>query len=162
MSGQPEDFRDNPYASPRNADHAHGSSRPGTPRPLLWLGFSILFGGIVGAGSRYVRPLISGPIHYESLVAGLLLVLFSAIVALRFSAAPRPVTVVTGLVVASWAAYATAWSVIHGSLWDDLMVAALTGAAVSSVLAMSTIATSRWIVRRGRRSVHSGSYRELP
>lgn len=80
MSGSPHNPRDTnfdcPYAAPKNMELASDVLHAESPSAARWIFYSAFFGFVVGVGSRYVRPMISGPVHYESLVAGVLLITF--------------------------------------------------------------------------------------
>lgn len=150
---QNDDFH-NPYASPEQAEHAEDALPDGTPPTLVWAILSVAVGFAVGAGSRYVRPMIPGPVHYESLVAGILLVIFAAVTAIRFSllqGRPR-LAIILALVVVTWLTYAIGWFLVHGRFWDNLAFAACMGAVVSSVVALVTLFASRLVTSWLRRT----------
>jgi hypothetical protein len=141
---------DNPYASPQNLEQMESSFRGQTPQTAMWLIFSTIFGFAVGAGSRYVRPMITGPVHYESLVAGILLILYLVMASVRFSAADHHPRFVMALVVVIWGSYFTDWSIVHGHVWGNLVFAALMGALASLIIVVLAMAAARWVFSRAR------------
>lgn len=153
MSESPHNPRDvnfdSPYAAPQSMELAE--SRVETPRAASWILYSAVVGFIVGVGSRYVRPMISGPVHYESLVAAVLLIVFLAVVVTRFSGAQLrslfPVSI--GLVVVTWGAYFFGWSIVHGRFWDNLASAASMGALVSLVVVSVILFAVRFLSEKG-------------
>lgn len=147
MSDRPQ----NPYASPGSPQQRVASQRAADTVPR-WLILAAIFTGlIVGAASRYVRPMIPGPIHYESLVSGLLLVLFAVALACLCARANRSFVPTTVAIIALWSAYAVGWSLVARRIWSDLLVAATMGMFVSLAVALAIAQAVRAMVRRYNR-----------
>lgn len=88
------------------------------PATLLSLGWAI------GNVSRLARPFLKvGPVHYDALVALVLLLLIS--IWLVFDASleqPRTAMIRYCLnSIAFWASFVSGWSFVHGHAWDDLL-----------------------------------------
>ncbi len=115
------------------AAHLSASSR-------LWrLVLALAFSALIGSGARIVRPMFRG-VHLEMIVS-LFVILPCVCLLLTLSQRRVPwrqamlwlVLEVTGAV----AGFTAGWSVVHGSLWDDLvgvMAAFLAIAVVASAL----------------------------
>ncbi len=99
------------------------------------LGGSVI-AAAVGVVGRLVRPLITGPVHYEA-IAGLVLMIIACVVLLvRFRRFPRPQGIffyITGT-VAVWAAHASGWMLAHGEIWDDVVWLNLACCAVAALV----------------------------
>jgi len=82
-------------------------------------------GGAVGVVSRLCRPLIVGPVHYEALVSTVVLCLAAVLlVVLNCKTSPKLAHLCFQLENFSlWTGYASGWTVIQKSLWDDLVFA---------------------------------------
>jgi hypothetical protein len=112
----------NPYQPPQAA-----IDRPAEPTSMpLAVGWIVTFaagGFLIGLASRTVRPYISGPVHYEMLVALGLLIGLALAAIYRFRKLPlRTALRCFNLAMFSlWAAFAIGWTVIHRGFWDDLV-----------------------------------------
>ena len=90
-------------------------------RPL----FVTLFGFVVGIVSSFIYPMFTGPSHPEAMVSfGLLALAVLSSIAHHAKVAPgRGLAVLELETLSLWAAYAFGWSLVHGSLWSELLVA---------------------------------------
>ena len=134
----------NPYASPASLPDRVASEKAAdsVPRWLNWA--AIAFGLTVGGVSRVVRPMIPGPLHYESIVGGLLLVVFAVVVARSYARVDRSLFPTTIAILVLWTAYAVSWSMVARRLWSDLLVAAAMGTGFSLVVALTVRQATRW------------------
>lgn len=125
----------NPYASPKAvaADHEASPRRRGAggpsglpPARLVWgwlVGVGML-GCVLGLAGRAVRPFFGGPMHWEAIGTMVLLFALGAGFVLWLWREPRE----TGLwsyqmgAFALWAGHTLGWSLLHGSLWEDLLI----------------------------------------
>lgn len=134
MSGE------NPYRPPEQATPLavarESSQRPVAKIGWAWVLGTSMFAGTMGVVGRLVRPLISGPVHYEA-IAGLALMIIACVVLLvRFRRFPRPQGVflfITGT-VAAWTAHAVGWMIAHGEIWDDVVWLNLASSAVAMLV----------------------------
>ena len=126
---------ENPYLPPSSeAVRAEPTQR----KPVLVSVAKCAFAGFsIGVISRLVRPFVrtADGLHVESLIAGLLLLGLCVAVPLSVRR-KQPMSIVGVLVLcaATWMCYAVGWTVVHGKVWDDILVATVNGAAVSMVL----------------------------
>ena len=87
-------------------------------RPLF-----VFFGAFVfGLFTRALRPLFGGGIHWETLIAVLVLASASLWMAIDHRRARSSFWPYELEVLALWLAWASGWSVIHGSAWSDHIV----------------------------------------
>ena len=146
----------NPYAAPHAPTELHKSQHRWQRSAMRWAITNTLLGGIVGAISRYVRPMIDGPIHYEAIVSTILMLLLCAVVAIQFAVVKpfrwRRITVVSALIFAAWLAYSIGWSIVHGSIWDDTIGAMLAGCLVSLVGSLAIFGIVALIAALGKRA----------
>ncbi len=134
----------NPYQPPQAAvDQVAEPVKPTPMSRVVAVGWIVTFaagGFLIGLISRTVRPYISGPVHYEMLVALGLLIGLALAAIYRFRALQyiRGLMFLNLALFALWAAFATGWSLIDRRLWDDLigMAAALWlgSAVIGSIL----------------------------
>ena len=84
-------------------------------------------GGAVGVVSRLCRPLIVGPVHYEALISTAVLCLAAVLlVVLNCKTSPKLAHLCFQLENFSlWIGYASGWTVIQKSLWDDFVFVVL-------------------------------------
>jgi hypothetical protein len=76
---------------------------------------------LFGMATRALRPLITGGIHYETLAGFILLIITS--LALSLYHRRRGLQFLYQLeIFALWAGFASGWSLIHGGVWEDLLV----------------------------------------
>jgi hypothetical protein len=121
-----------------------------------WYVFGSFFAGFgIGAISRWVRPSFPGPIHYEAMIAlvveiGLCVALL--ILHLRYRPIVRATLSLEGGLAALWCGNVLGWSLVHGSLVDDLLAVdgvcwLISGIAGAVILVALGIRRDR--VRRG-------------
>lgn len=80
----------------------------------------LLFGLILGAGSRSLRG--SGPIHYETILALAILAVATLVMALHHRQSKSGFWPFQLELISLWFAFTAGWSLIHGSVWSDLLV----------------------------------------
>jgi hypothetical protein len=114
-------------------------------RPLLLMA---LMGLLVGFVSRSVRPMITGPIHYEMI--GVIFwqgswILASLVVFWKMGLRRGILHVNLGI-AAIWWAFFLGWSIRHRGVWDDLIGMTITfwiGSSAIGSLAMSALCSVR-------------------
>lgn len=138
-----------------------------TPVPLLILSrrnqrnrliIVLLGAALTGVVSRLVRPLISGPVHYEALATVVLLSVACLVLllGLRQIAYRRAVVTYAIEVVALWGVFAVAWSIIDQRLRHDLVAVIGLFWAVSTAVGLFIL----WIIQKAyppRRSMTCGN-----
>ena len=99
----------------------------------------------IGIAARLARPHFSGPVHYESLVALACLVILCLGALACFWRFPRAVAVrsLQIALLVLWAAFTAGWSLIHGSLWGDLLAVNAICWLASSVIGSLALLTLR-------------------
>jgi len=114
-----------PSPAPEQTSHPTAPSERATggrswTRPVIIVAGSFLF----GMATRAARPLFTGPTHYESLAALVLLILLSLGLSIyhRRWGFQLPYQLE---IVALWAGWASGWSLIHGGVWGDLLAVTL-------------------------------------
>ncbi|QEG38923.1 hypothetical protein [Roseimaritima ulvae] len=111
------------------------------------LGASVI-AAIAGVVGRLVRPLISGPVHYEAIVGLVLMILVCVVLLVRFRKFPRPQGIffyLTGT-LAIWAAHVGGWMIAHGEIWADVVWVNLACNAVAALVGCVTL----FLPRSGR------------
>lgn len=131
--------RDNPYASPESTQcKANPVERSSvSPRPIV--SFTIVFGLFLGAVSSYVRPMISGPIHFEAIASLFLIILFLVIAMFFCIRTAGPLRWMSVVVVLTWVSYYVSWSLVAQRVWDDMLWLMLAGVAVSLTVALPIV-----------------------
>ena len=127
---------DNPYQSPRITQRKAIAVERYAMSPHWIVSFAIAFGFSVGAISSYVRPMISGPVHYEAIVSLLLLILFfvgSLFICLRTA---RPTQWTGVVIVLTWITFFIGWSLVAQRMWDDMAGVSVVGAGFSLAIAL--------------------------
>ena len=127
---------DNPYQSPRSTQRKAIAVERNAMSPHWIVAFAIAFGFAVGGISSYVRPMISGHVHYEAIVSLLLLSLFfvsSLFICLRTA---RPVQWTGVVIVFTWITFFVGWSLVAQRMWDDMAGVCVVGAGLSLVIAL--------------------------
>ena len=99
----------------------------------------MVFGLVVGAVSSYVRPMISGPVHFEAIVSLLLLVMFFVVTLVISLATARPMLWTSVAIVLTWLAYFVGWSLVAQRMWDDMIVVCATGIVCSLTVALPLV-----------------------
>ena len=125
---------DNPYQSPRSTQRKAITVERNAMSPHWIVSFAIAFGFAVGAVSSYVRPMISGPVHYEAIASLMLLTLFfvsSLFICLRTA---RPIQ--WGGIVLTWITFFGGWSWVAQRMWDDMAGVCVVGAGFSLAIAL--------------------------
>ncbi len=117
-------------AEQRSGAPLEASAPKGSMRALIAGGAAFT---LLGAGTRAIRPLIEGRVHWEALTA------LAVIVAALLMLAWRPTRVRSQRTfqaynVVIWAGYALGFSLVHGSLWDDLAFVTVLSAAGSAIV----------------------------
>jgi hypothetical protein len=78
----------NPYASPQSdPEPAESFDQPDVDSRLIatrWIAAAAFLALVSGVASRLVRPLFTGPVHYDALIGVALLVVLSAVLLTRF------------------------------------------------------------------------------
>ena len=120
--------RSNPYAAPKGSTdeptvvvRSSAREQRDIARRRIFVAGTLSL--IVGMASRLMKPLVSGPVHFEALAAILLNVFFSLVlfgVVRRFPFIRALVALQIGLFVI-WFAYLAGWSIMNGGLWDDVV-----------------------------------------
>ena len=127
---------DNPYQSPRSTQREAIAIERNVMSPRWIVSFAIAFGFAVGAVSSYVRPMISGPVHYEAIASLLLLTLFfvsSLFICLRTA---RPIQWAGVVIVLTWITFFGGWSWVAQRMWDDMAGVCVVGAGFSLAIAL--------------------------
>lgn len=99
------------------------------------LGASVL-AATTGVAGRLIRPLITGPVHYEAIATLALMIIVCVVLLVRFRRFPRPQGIffyITGT-IAVWTAHALGWMIVHGEIWDDVVWLNLTCSAVATLV----------------------------
>jgi len=144
----PEEHHNNPYDSPQNTQYEAVTARLHEVKPQRIVYFAIAFGFVVGAVSSYVRPMISGPVHYEAIVSLLLLVLFFVITLFICLGQERPVKWTSVIIVVTWITYFAGWSLVAQRIWGDLVGVSVAGAGCSLAAAVPLVILLRWLQNR--------------
>ena len=100
---------------------------------------AMVFGLVVGAVSSYVRPMISGPVHFEAIVSLLLLVMFFVVTLVISLATARPMLWTSVAIVLTWLAYFVGWSLVAQRMWDDMIGVCATGIVCSLTVALPLV-----------------------
>lgn len=141
MSNEPHTAPDaaNPYAAPLThsdtVEESTALARTQRNKARRWIAFFGVVALAIGIVSRLVRPMIDGPIHYESIVSGLLLIALCFVLLGLLKSFPFQRALV-GLLIglfAIWCGYFCGWTAVHGSVWDDLIAVAAMMWLVSSL-----------------------------
>jgi hypothetical protein len=126
----------NPYASPQAvvaADHEARPRRRGEEGPSGlpsaraiwgWLAGVGMLGCALGLASRAVRPFFGGPMHWEAIATLVLLFVLCAGFVLWLWREQRKAALLSYQIgtFALWAGHTVGWSLLHGFLWEDLLV----------------------------------------
>ncbi|WP_404307572.1 hypothetical protein [Neorhodopirellula lusitana] len=112
---------DNPYASPRSFQCTSDSEDLNEITPRWVVLIALVFGFMNGGVSSYIRPMISGPIHYEAIVSLVLLVLFFFITLLICLATASPVRWTSLVIAVTWLTYLVGWSLVAQRVFDDMI-----------------------------------------
>lgn len=164
MNNPVDSRRENPYAAPT------ATSEPIKPPPVderpvefssrrLILPTCVLLGsGLLGAGTRLLRPYaLRDGIHYDMLFA----VFFLCATCLMFVVHNRKFRWRAGQVlfqlenIALWTGFMWGWSIVHGSLWDDLVAMSIAWGAISGFLGAALLAVFQY--RRRKRTAQANS-----
>ena len=124
------------------------------PRNVIVLPLACALGGVaLGVVSRKCRDLISGSVHYETLVSLVVLCVSSLlIVFVNRKAMPKSAHLLFQLENSFlWLGHALCWLVVNQSLWDDFvffavamtMVTALIGSALLSFVCYSCVSAKK-------------------
>ena len=115
----------NPYRPPKSPAERVTLREVVSPTGLAWkliLTVSII-SLLVGLISRYVRPMITGPIHYEMIVA--IFIQISLVLGVLWVSRHRPLRdgiISANLAIAAvWGAFFIGGSVVHGTVWGDVV-----------------------------------------
>ena len=127
---------DNPYQSPRSTQHKAIAIERNVMSPHWIVSFAITFGFAVGAVSSYVRPMISGHVHYEAIASLVLLILFFIISLFICLRTARPMQWMGVVIVLTWITFGTGWSLVAQRMWDDMAGVCVVGAGFSLVIAL--------------------------
>lgn len=158
----------NPYAAPP----ATGRWAPEQPeskdywRRKLAMRWAALLGVaafLTGVMSRFVRPMIPGPVHYEA-IASMLVVIAMCVVMLilviRLPIAQATVAIQSGVLL-FWGMHLLGWSSVHGSFWGDMVGVSAACWVVSAIVAQMILFLVAQVVKRlknqsGRNSTGRG------
>jgi hypothetical protein len=80
-------------------------------------------GFVMGVGSRLLRDAVHGPIHYEAIASLAVLVILSASLAASHRGARTSIWLYELEAFSLWAAFLSGWSLVHGGVWSDALVA---------------------------------------
>ncbi len=106
-----------PMMAPTASEVRSAARGWGVVTPILVL----VSGFIVGMVSRWVRQMISGPIHYEALVSIAVLGSVCLLLALKNRGWGRGFWLYQLEVFALWAAFTSGWSLVNAGFWSDLV-----------------------------------------
>lgn len=131
----------NPYAPPMNNSGPPESAVDVRSISRRWVVGVTLCGFVVGVASRIARDSVQGPVHYDALVALIVLAVMCVVVLIRFWRFPlaqgkRALQIALFCV---WASFAMGWSVAHGGIWEDILgISAVgwIGSAIAGALAL--------------------------
>ena len=138
----------NPYASPKAVGASDHEARPrrrgaggpsGLPSAGLvwrWLVGAGILGCALGLASRAVRPLFKGPMHWDAIGAMVLLFALCAGFVLWLWREQRKAGLLSYQIgaFALWAGHTLGWSLLHGFLWEDLLIVNAGSWLVSAVV----------------------------
>lgn len=144
----------NPYQSPAVPE----TTKPGTKSAaeempsrtsVLLLPMSIVIGSmLVGIMSCLIRPYIdNGGLHYDALAS--VVILIAACLALvihnrhHFGLLGHLLYQMEN--VALWGGYAGSWTLVYGSIWDDLWITCIGCGLVTAVLGSILLAIIHWL-----------------
>ena len=106
-----------------------------------------VMGGIVGAVSAYVRPMISGTTHYEAMIALFVVmpaICLAAVVSHRRVPFRWAMFSLHAELAWLWIAFATAWSLVFGHIWDDMVGVTLVYWLGSATIGTALLAAIQW------------------
>ena len=126
----------NPYASPKAVVASDHEARPlrrgaegpsGLPSARLFWGWLVgvgMLGCVLGLASRAVRPFFGGPMHWDAMVTLVLLFVLSAGFVLCLWREQRKAGLLSYEIgaFALWTGHTLGWSLLHGFLWEDLLM----------------------------------------
>ena len=82
--------------------------------------FMVLLAGLVlGSASRALRG--RGPVHYEAIVALGILIVIALFLAINHRKSSNGFWPFQLEIVSLWFAFAAGWSLVHGSIWGDIV-----------------------------------------
>ena len=130
----------NPYAAPQAASQLASRTLEIQLRSMVvrWVAGLSFVAFLIGAGSRLVRPFVSGAIHYEMLGVLVGMACLCGILVLRLWRFPLRIALLSvevGL-ICMWSAQLLGWSLVHGSFWDDIAGVTLVCWLLSSSIAV--------------------------
>ena len=127
---------DNPYQSPRSIQRKAITVERNAMSPLWIVSFAFAFGFAVGAVSSYVRPMISGHVHYEAIASLVLLTLFFVCSLFICRRTARPMQWMGVVIVLTWITFFIGWSLVAQRMWDDMAGVCVVGAGFSLAIAL--------------------------
>lgn len=130
---------DNPYQSPRSTQREAIAIERNVMSPHWIISFAIAFGFAVGAVSSYVRPMISGHVHYEAITSLVLLILFFLISLFICLRTARPMQWMGVVIVLTWITFFVGWSLVAQRMWDDMAGVCVVGAGLSLAIALPLV-----------------------
>lgn len=91
-------------------------------RRLIWAFVYTLVGLGSGVLSRFLRPYLDGPVHYEAIASWFFLMIMSFVSMRSNRFQPRRVAMIDFHVqlFLLWYTFMIGWSVVHGSFWEDI------------------------------------------
>ena len=148
----------NPYRPPRASLEQTTASKEIAPKTkaadrVAWgvmIGVGV-FGSFVGALSRTVRPMISGPTHYEMMATMFVLTMTMLGLLAYFGRSMFFATAMVNVNFAFallWFGFFVGWTIVHGKIWDDMVGVSLFfwfgSAVIGSLTLLALNGGRRW------------------
>jgi hypothetical protein len=125
------------------------TARPGSNFRAIYYSVG---GFVVGAVSSYIRPHVihKAGTHPEAIVS-LVIMIVVVLVGIVHHAKPQSggsLALFEVETIGLWAAFAFGWSLVHGSVWDDIIGVSITSWLGSAISGLLFIPLLRWMYNR--------------